>query len=69
MIEDYNFIRASLLLRAGRKQNFDLPLFVCVRVFCPLEKSLSIYGSGLNTLEPSRWQLYCFSRIVFLDKI
>ena len=51
MVEDCNFIRASLLLLAGRKQNVDLLLFLlCVCVFCSLEKSLSILGSGLRSL-------------------
>ena len=51
MVEVYDFIGASLLLLAGRKQNVDLPLFLlCVCVFCPFEKSLSILSSGLSSL-------------------
>ena len=46
MAEVYDFIRASLLLRAGRKQNVDLPLFLlCVCLFF-----FSILGSGLSSL-------------------
>ena len=50
MVEDCNFIRASLLLLAGRKQNVDLPLFLLCVCLCSLEKSLSILGSGLRSL-------------------
>ena len=47
MAEVYDFIRASLLLRAGRKQNVDLPLFLlCVCLFF----FFSILGSGLSSL-------------------
>ena len=36
MVEVYNFIRASLLLRVERKQNVDLPSFLfCVNYFLP----------------------------------
>ena len=48
MVEVYDFIRASLLLLAGRKENIDLPLFLlCV---CLLEKPLSIFGFRLSSL-------------------
>ena len=36
MVEVYNFIRASLLLRVERKQNVDLPSFhFCVNYLLP----------------------------------
>ena len=50
MVEDCNFIRASLLLLAGRKQMSICHYFFCVCVFCSLEKSLSILASGLSSL-------------------
>ena len=53
MVEVYDFIRAYLLLLAGRKENIDLPFisFVCVSfVFCLLEKPLSIFGFRLSSL-------------------
>ena len=68
MVEVYDFIRASLLLRAGRKENIHLPLFLlCVCLLSFGKKFLSILGSRLSSLvEAQSLAIILFFRNSFL---